>query len=83
MALHSDLSAVSSCSNANCSDGWAHSFSPEEIGFLQLYDDRWLALGREKVVSLLKAAYALVADLANDPQVGAPDSGIILSRYGR
>ena len=83
MAPQPDLSAASSCSNASCPDAWVNSLSPEEIGFLQLYDDQWLDLGREKAVSVLKAAYALVADLSLGPQIRVVDNAIMHSGFGR
>jgi hypothetical protein len=83
MAPHSDLAADSSCFNASCPDGWVDSLSPAEIGFLQLYDDQWLDLGREKVMSVLKAAYALVDDVIHGPQIAGMANGTTHSGYRR
>jgi hypothetical protein len=83
MAPHSDLPTASTCSDASNSDGWVNGLSPEEIGFLQLYDGQWLNLDWEKVVSFLKGAYALAADLNSEPQVRVVDNAIMHSGYSQ
>jgi hypothetical protein len=65
MAARLDLSSASLFSGASCPDGWVTELSQEKIGFLQLYDDQWLDLGRDTVMSVLRAAYSLIAELSH------------------
>jgi hypothetical protein len=82
MATHPDLSAALPLFDATCPHGWANGLSREEIGFLQLFDDQWLDLGREKVMSVLKAAYILVGHLSQGPQLRIVHNAMISAGGG-